>query len=85
MLKVFLKSLETGGVGHDKYHQKFVSITNRYSFKINLISDKYTIDAKSIMGVFSLDLSRPLTMQIEEETHPEYAEFMEEAQPFFVK
>ena len=65
--------------------KKFVSITNRYSFKINLISDKYTIDAKSIMGVFSLDLSRPLTMQIEEETHPEYAEFMEEAQPFFVK
>ena len=65
--------------------KKFVSITNRYSFRINLISDKYTIDAKSIMGVFSLDLSRPLTMQIEEETDPEYPEFMEEAQPYFVK
>jgi phosphocarrier protein HPr len=65
--------------------KKFVSITNRYGFKINLISDKYTIDAKSIMGVFSLDLSRPLTMQIEEETDPEYPEFMEEAQPYFVK
>ncbi len=63
--------------------KKFVSITNRYGFKINLISDKYTIDAKSIMGVFSLDLSRPLTMQIEEEANPEYPQFMEEVQPFF--
>ena len=47
--------------------KKFVSITNRYSFKINLISDKYTIDAKSIMSVFSLDLSKPITVEIEEE------------------
>ena len=44
--------------------KKFVSITNRYSFKINLISDKYTIDAKSIMGIFSLDLSKPIDLNI---------------------
>ena len=36
-------------------------------FTINLLSDKYKIDAKSIMSVFSLDLSKPITVEIEEE------------------
>lgn len=63
--------------------KKFVSVTNKYNFKINLISDKYTIDAKSIMGVFSLDLSHPLMMQIDEDSNPDYPRFMEEVHPFF--
>ena len=47
--------------------QKFVCIANEYDFTINLLSDKYKIDAKSIMSVFSLDLSKPITVEIEEE------------------
>ena len=35
--------------------KKFVCIANEYDFTINLLSDKYKIDAKSIMSVFSLD------------------------------
>ena len=31
--------------------KKFVSITTKYDFQINLTTDKYKIDAKSIMGV----------------------------------
>ena len=65
--------------------KSFVNDITKFDYDFDLVSGRYVIDAKSIMGVFSLDLSRPLTMQIEEETHPEYAEFMEEAQPFFVK
>ena len=30
-----------------------------------LKSGKYAVDAKSIMGVFSLDLSKPITLEIE--------------------
>ena len=30
----------------------------------DLVSDRYVVDAKSIMGIFSLDLSKPLTLQI---------------------
>lgn len=45
--------------------KKFVCIANEYDFTINLLSDK--IDAKSIMSVFSLDLSKPITVEIEEE------------------
>ena len=47
--------------------KKFVCIANKYDFTINLLSDKYKIDAKSIMSVFSLDLSKPITVEIEEE------------------
>lgn len=47
--------------------KQFVSIANQYNFKINLVVDKYKIDGKSIMGVFSLDLSKPLTLEAETE------------------
>ena len=47
--------------------KKFVCIANESDFTINLLSDKYKIDAKSIMSVFSLDLSKPITVEIEEE------------------
>ncbi len=59
--------------------KKFVNITNRYDFPINLTTDKYKIDAKSIMGVFSLDLSKPVTIQIESD---DVGKFMEEIKEF---
>lgn len=34
---------------------------------VSLISGKYTVNAKSIMGIYSLDLSSPIDVQIEEE------------------
>lgn len=33
---------------------------------IDLISGKYVVDGKSIMGIFSLDLSKPITMRVAE-------------------
>ena len=44
--------------------KNFVNITNRYDFDIDLESGRYTVDAKSIMGIFSLDLSKPITVHI---------------------
>lgn len=44
--------------------KEFVNITNRYQFDCDLVSGRYAIDAKSIMGIFSLDLSKPLKMVI---------------------
>lgn len=40
-----------------------------------LSSGRYVIDAKSIMGIFSLDLSKPLNLKIEE-WKEEYAELL---------
>lgn len=47
--------------------KKFVSIANSFDFRIHLLSDKYKIDAKSIIGIFSLDLSKPIELQAETE------------------
>lgn len=42
----------------------FVNLINRYDYDFDLMSGRYVIDAKSIMGIFSLDLSKPITLNI---------------------
>ena len=44
--------------------KEFVAITQACEFEILLKSGKYVVDAKSILGIFSLDLSQPLTVEI---------------------
>lgn len=44
--------------------KNFVNIVTKYDFDVDLISGKYVVDAKSIMGIFSLDLSKPIEVQI---------------------
>lgn len=43
--------------------KRFVQFASGYDFEIELSSGKYTVDAKSIMGIFSLDLSKPITVE----------------------
>ena len=42
--------------------KKFVSIVSMYEFDVDLVSGRYAVDAKSIMGIFSLDLSSPIEL-----------------------
>ncbi len=42
----------------------FVAITQNCEYEVLLKSGKYVVDAKSILGIFSLDLSKPLTVEI---------------------
>ena len=42
----------------------FVKVVQDYPYEIDLKSDNYVVDAKSILGIFSLDLSKPLTVEI---------------------
>lgn len=42
----------------------FVNIVSRYDFDIDLTSGRYVVDAKSIMGIFSLDLSKPIKVDV---------------------
>lgn len=44
--------------------KEFVRIVTNYKYDIDLISGKYIVDAKSIMGIFSLDLSKPIHLQV---------------------
>ena len=58
-IKVSLNSI-------DKVKQ-FVNDINRYSYDFDLVYGRYVIDAKSIMGIFSLDLSQPIDLNIHAE------------------
>ena len=45
----------------------FVNTIARYDEDFDLVSGRYVIDAKSIMGIFSLDLSKPIDLCIHAE------------------
>ena len=45
----------------------FVNTIARYDEDFDLVSGRYVIDAKSIMGIFSLDLSKPIELIIHAE------------------
>lgn len=62
--------------------KEFVNIVMRYDFDIDLVSGRYAIDAKSIMGIFSLDLSKPIQLN----AHTDDAEnFFKDIEKFIVK
>ena len=42
--------------------REFVDIVTRFSVEIDLSSGRYVVDAKSIMGIFSLDLTDVITL-----------------------
>ena len=42
----------------------FVEIVRKYDSEIDLSSGRYVVDAKSIMGIFSLDLMNPKTLTV---------------------
>ncbi len=45
--------------------QTFINTVSRFTSDIDLSSGKYVVDAKSIMGIFSLNLMKPLTLTAE--------------------
>lgn len=44
--------------------KNFVNIVSKYDYEIDLTSGRYVVDAKSIMGIFSLDLSKPIKVEV---------------------
>lgn len=60
----------------------FVTVVNDYKTEIDLVVGRYLIDAKSIMGVLSLDLSQSLTVQIHSD---DCSELLERLERFIVK
>ena len=62
--------------------KEFVNIVMRFDFDVDLVSGRYAIDAKSIMGIFSLDLSKPIELH----AHTDNAkEFLDAIDKFIVK
>ena len=61
----------------------FVNDISRFNTDFDLISGRYVIDAKSIMGIFSLDLSKPIELTIHESD--EIDEILKALQPYAVE
>lgn len=61
----------------------FVNIINRYDAEFDLVSGRYVIDAKSIMGIFSLDISQPIDLNIHNADNMD--EIMESIKPFMIE
>ena len=47
--------------------KSFVNEITKFDYDFDLVSGRYVIDAKSIMGIFSLDLSKPIDLNIHTE------------------
>ncbi|MDY6286691.1 MAG: HPr family phosphocarrier protein [Bilifractor sp.] len=63
--------------------KNFVNAISKYDFDFDLVSGRYVIDAKSIMGIFSLDLSKPIDLNIHTEGS-ELDEVLEVLKPYMI-
>ncbi len=55
----------------------FVNVVSRYDFDVDLTSGRYVVDAKSIMGIFSLDLSKPIKVDVHSDDCDEFIDAMQ--------
>lgn len=62
--------------------KEFVRIVSLYDFEVDLVSGRYAVDAKSIMGIFSMDLSQPIRLDIHS---GDPAEFLAAIEKFIVE
>ena len=62
--------------------KSFVNAITQFEFDFDLVSGRYVIDAKSIMGIFSLDLTKPIELVIHAEDHLD--EIMDILKPYIV-
>ena len=62
--------------------KSFVNDITKFDCDFDLVSGRYVIDAKSIMGIFSLDLSKPIDLAIHTETNLD--EILEVLKPYII-
>lgn len=58
----------------------FVNVVNHYPYDMDLRAGRHVVDAKSILGIFSLDLSKPITLEIYSE---DCSDLLEDIKQFF--
>lgn len=63
--------------------KSFVNEIGKFNAEFDLVSGRYVIDAKSIMGIFSLDISKPIDLNIHAESDIE--EIMAVLAPYIVE
>ena len=74
-VKISLNSIEKA--------KSFVNAITRFDVDFDLVSGRYVIDAKSIMGIFSLDLSKPIDLNIH--ANEEMDAILEVLKPYIIE
>ena len=64
--------------------KSFVNEITKYDYDFDLVSGRYVIDAKSIMGIFSLDLSKSIDLNIHADGN-EIDKILETLKPYIVE
>jgi len=65
--------------------KSFVNDITKFDSDFDLVSGRYVIDAKSIMGIFSLDLSKPINLNIHgDEDNAEIMEVIKKYEVWFL-
>ena len=59
--------------------KSFVNILAKYDYDMDLRSGRYVVDAKSILGIFSLDLNKPVVLEVFDE---DCENLIEDIKPF---
>ena len=62
--------------------KSFVNDLSKFDSDFDLVSGRYVIDAKSIMGIFSLDLSKPIDLNIHAEDDAD--QILETLKPYII-
>lgn len=63
--------------------KSFCNDIAKFDAEFDLVSGRYVIDAKSIMGIFSLDISKPIELNIH--TENDLDEIMETLKPYLAE
>ena len=63
--------------------KSFVNAITRFDVDFDLVSGRYVIDAKSIMGIFSLDLSKPIDLNLH--ANEEMDAILEVLKPYIIE
>ena len=63
----------------------FVDTVTKHNIDVDLSSGRYVVDAKSIMGIFSLDLLSPITLSAQTDNEAETAALLADLKDFIVE
>ena len=64
--------------------KEFIKITTSFEPNIDMIKDRYVIDAKSLLGVLSLDFTQPTMVVIHSVNEDEIVHFYDEMKRFAI-
>ena len=65
--------------------KSFVNDITKFNYDFDLVSGRYVIDAKSIMGIFSLDLLNPIQMTVHTDDEAVFADLLADLKDFIVE